>query len=264
MVRHLNLERPCPRRRLHGFILLCFAVQIVFIFLFGERRVSALKPSAFTTGVHLVSDPWSLQQLAAFSELSDPSVFALPSLNGFSRAGWLTYKPVPDDFAEATHEAKWLQLDPETLGRGYAAYVATNTPSPIRLSDESMPELAGLQPRPGAELEFPKSELHIAGALARRKLLTAPNLPSWPHTDVLTNSIVHLLVDADGAPLSSALIAGSGSKDADNYALAAAKRLRFKAERARESVTSGTATFRWHTVPPTAATNILSPGLTTP
>jgi hypothetical protein len=37
--------------------------------------------------------------------------------------------------------------------------------------------------------------------------------------------------------------------------------LRFKPERARDSVMSGTANFRWHTLPPRAATNILSPGL---
>jgi hypothetical protein len=246
-----------------GFILICFVAQVLFIVLFGMRRASTLKPTPFATSVHLVSDPWSLQQLAGFSELSDPALFALPSLDGFSRAGWLTYKPPPEEFAEMPHEPKWLNVDAEGLGRSFAAYVATNMPAPIRISDQSMPVLARLRPRAAAELEFPASELHIAGALAHRKLLTRPDLPSWAHTDVLTNSVVHLLVDADGALLSAALVSGSGLKEADNYAVAVAKRLRFKPERARETITSGAATFRWHTVP-ASVTNILSPGLTTP
>jgi hypothetical protein len=262
MAARVNPERPWSRRRLHGFIALCFFAQVIFIFLFGERRVSALKPAPFGPGIHLVSDPWSMEQLATSSEFSDPSVFALPSLEGFSRAGWLTYKPPPDEFAETPQEPKWLQLEAGQLGSALATYVASNSPSPIRVADEPMPELVGLQPRPSAELEFPKSELRIAGALARRKLLTPLDLPAWPHTDVLTNSVVHLLVDADGAPLSTALIGGSGSKEADNYALAAAKRLRFKPDRARETITSGTANFRWHTTPPRPARNNLSPGLT--
>ncbi len=205
-----------------------------------------------------------MEQLAAFSEFSDPSVFALPSLEGFSRAGWLTYKPMPDEFAESPTEPKWLLPDPEALGRDLAAYVATNMPSPIRIGDESMPEIAGLQPRPSAELEFAGSELRVSGALARRKLLTPLALPAWPHTDVLTNSIVHLIVDGEGAPISAALVTGSGLKEADNYALAASKRLRFKPERARESVTSGSVSFHWRTLPMGAATNIVSPGLISP
>jgi hypothetical protein len=203
-----------------------------------------------------------MEQLAAFSELSDPAVFALPSPEGFSRAGWLTYKLLSDEFAETPEEPKWLQVDTEGLGRNLSDFLATNATPPIRIADESMPELVGLQPRPSAEMEFPQSELRIGGGLAQRKLMTPLTPPAWPHTDILTNSVVHLLVGADGAPVSTALVWGSGSKEADNYALAATKRLRFKPERSRESVTSGTASFLWQTLPPRPATNILSPGLT--
>jgi TonB family protein len=144
-----------------------------------------------------------------------------------------------------------------------ATYVTTNALPPIRIGDKSMPELAGLQPRPSAELEFPKSELRVAGALARRKLVAAPELPSWPYTEVLTNSVVQLFVDGDGTPISAALVSGSGLKAADNYALAAAKRLRFRPSRTGEAVTSGTANFLWQTLPP-GVTNIASPGLSPP
>ena len=258
---HLNPERPWSPRRFRGLILVCFIAQLLFILLFGERRVAALKPPPFGTGIHLVSDPWSIEQLAAFSELSDPSAFALPSLEGFSRAGWLSYKPVPDEFAEAPAEPKWLQPDPDALGQNLAAYVATNALPPIRIGDESMPPIVGFQPRPSAELEFPSSELRFSGALARRKLLATPDLPAWPHTELLTNSVVRLVIDAEGVPVSAALVSGSGLKEADNYALTTAKRLRFRPDRARETVTSGAANFRWHTLPPSAVTNILSPGL---
>ena len=257
-------ERPWSRRRLQTFILLCFVAQLLFILAFGERHVPTLKPSAFGTGIHLLADEWSMGQLAAFSELSDPSVFALPSLEGFSKTGWLTYKPPADEFADEPQPPKWLQLNSESLGRDLAAFLATNNAPPLRIGDEPMPELVGLQPRPSAELEFPKSELRIAGALGRRKLLTPLDLPSWPHASVLTNSVVRLLVDPEGAPFSTALLSGSGSRDADNYALATAKRLRFKPDRAASSVASGTANFVWHTLPAGAATNRISPGLLPP
>jgi TonB family protein len=249
---------------LYGSVLACFAAQVLLIVLLGERGVPSLKAIPFATSVHLVSDPWSMEQLAAFTELSDPSVFALPSAEGFSRAGWLTYKLVSDEFAESPEKPRWLQVDPQALGRELAAFLATNAAPPIRLGDQSMPESLALQPRPSAELNFPQSELRIGGALAQRKLLTPVQLPPQPHGDVLTSSVVHLLVDADGAPISTALVSGSGSKEADKYALAATKRLRFKPERTRQAVTSGTASFFWQTLPPQAATNILSPGLTPP
>jgi len=256
-----NPEQPWPRRRLHGFVLLCFVAQVLLILVFGERRVAALKPARFNTGIHLLTDPWSMEQLAAFSELTDPSVFALPSLEGFSKTGWLTYKPVPDELAESPGKPKWLQPDPEALGTELAAYVASNSPPPLRIGDGSLPEIVGFQPRPSAEMEFPNSELRIAGALARRKLLVTPELPAWPYTEVLTNSVVELFVDAEGGPISAALISSSGLKEADKHALAVAKRLRFRPDRAREALTSGTASFIWRTLPPGAATNILSPGL---
>ena len=261
-LRAAGAERPWARRRFQVFILLFFAAQVLFVVVFSERRAAALKPAPFGTGIHLVSDQWSVEQLAAFSEFSDPSVFALPTLDGFSRSGWLMYNTVPDEFAETPGEPKWLEPDPEALGTQFTEYVATNTVAPLRIGDQ-LPEIVG-QPRPSAELEFPKSELRMGGTLARRKLIATPNLPSWPHTEVLTNSVVHLVVEADGTPISAALIASSGLKDADNYALAASKRLRFRRGRAGETVASGTANFRWHTLPPGAAATILSPGFAPP
>lgn len=254
-------ERRWTRQRWMGLVGLCFLAQLTLIAVLGERRASPLAAMPFKTGIHLIADAWSLEQLAAFSDLSDPSVFALPSLEGFSSAGWLTFKSMADDFAEAPDEPRWLPLDPDRLGSEFAAYMATNSLAPIRIADESLPGLARLQPRASAELEFPKSELRIEGPLARRKLLTRLEWPSWPHSDVLTNSVVQVLVDAEGTALSSALVSGSGLKDADRYALAASKRLRFNAVAARDSVTSGTLHFFWHTLPP--GTN-LSPGLLLP
>lgn len=247
------------RKRWLGLTALCFLAQLFLIALLGERRLPALPPLPFRTDIHLLSDTWALQQLAASSDLTDPAVFALPSLEGFSRAGWLAFKPIPDDFAEAPNEPRWLQLDPQRLGARFAQYAATNTLEPIRLGDGSMPTSAGLQPRTSTDLEFPKSELRVEGPLAARKLLTPLTLPPWPHPDVLTNSVIHVLVDdADGAPLSSAVISGSGSKEADRYARAAVKRLRFAPVRGRASVTSGTLHFHWHTLPPGANT-LLNP-----
>ena len=96
--------------------------------------------------------------------------------------------------------------------------------------------------------------MHFEGDLAARHLLSTFDLPSWPHNDLVSNSVVQLVVDAEGIPFSVTLLERSGHAAADRYALNEARRARFEPldptdqSQARDLVW-GTLIFQWHTVP---------------
>jgi TonB family protein len=106
--------------------------------------------------------------------------------------------------------------------------------------------------------------MRIEGPLAQRRLLTPAVLRGWPNADLLTNTVVNLVVNSEGliefAQLSPR---GSGLEAADQSALQCAKSLRFSpmprrgseppGNRRRE-VTVGTAVFTWQTLPLTSST----------
>ncbi len=104
------------------------------------------------------------------------------------------------------------------------------------------------------------SALRIQGELARRRLLAPLDLPPQTNNDVLGDSVVQVLVDADGNVLSATLLPpGSGLATADKDALNFAKSARFEPlnrEGPASSVNSGTnltlgdMVFQWQTMPP--------------
>ncbi len=91
-------------------------------------------------------------------------------------------------------------------------------------------------------------------------MLTKPDLPSWQYNDVLTNTGVQMLVDAEGRPVSATLLFTSGYKKADDHALAQARTARFELPGATGQegqpgstplarLVRGLLLFDWHTVP---------------
>ena len=101
--------------------------------------------------------------------------------------------------------------------------------------------------------------MRVEGELAGRRLLKPIELPSWPHTEILTNSIVQIIVDADGWTISpGALLSGSGLNEADQYALRLARVARFESVRPLGPAHAtnpasrpmwGKLIFEWQTVP---------------
>jgi TonB family protein len=101
-----------------------------------------------------------------------------------------------------------------------------------------------------------QSSWRLEGDLQKRVLQTPLSLPAWAHSEVLTNTVVRLLVDADGRVFSAPiLLTSSNHKPADDHALAAARSLRFEpinrasAASPKPALTSGTLVFEWQTVP---------------
>jgi hypothetical protein len=249
------------RRRWTVTIVSLLLAQLALVSYFGER--SHLLPRAVRsrTALHLAFDPLSTKQLADLATV-DPALFALPSLNGFSANGWLRFHE-PDYRPEKWTEAPiYLALDAAQLGRGIESDETNAAPWPVsatRMVPEtvepiSLPPL----PAPGG------STVQVEDALKTRKLLNFPSLPAWQNDDLLTNTVVQVLVDQAGNAISALLLKSSGLKAADDFGLQTAASARFEpiapvfgSDPARTCV-FGRLVFQWQTVAPSLTKSVSS------
>jgi len=242
-------------RRWLRTVALAFLAQAALIFLLVERQRPVPSPPTFATRIQLAADDSSALPLAESSAVSDPTAFALPNSHGFSGAAWLTFAPLAYQLTDWTEPPRWLALDERHLGQAFAAFVATNASPPLLIADKPLPRLTAAVIYAAAEPLSTQSVLRLEDDLARRSLVAPLPLPSWPNTDVLTNSIVQLLVDAQGQTLSAVLLAASGLSEADDYALKLAGGAHFQPLRrpdGRPDVTGplswGRMIFQWRTI----------------
>jgi TonB family protein len=249
----LETARWSQRRWFCG-IALVFLAQVLFIFLAAEHRPPAPGVRSFTTTIALAVDPKSEQKLSELPALGDPTLFALPNPQGFSGAAWLTFAPLEHEFANWAPPEQWLEMDTSSLGRGFLEFVNTNAPSPLLVADLPLPSLARANRRATDAPLAPASEITLEGDLARRTLLRPIIPPRWPHSDILSNTVVQLLVDADGDSVSQTLLASCGSSEADRAALKLAGSARFQPLgksgdfQGAPTITWGKMIFHWNTV----------------
>ncbi len=252
------------RRRWGGMIAFVFVVQLALIFWLGDRNPIHPRPPAHAPGLQLVDS--SCADLLA---LSDPTLFALPHPEGFSGRAWLEIRDQHFEPFEWTEELRWLPLPVHELGAGLKRLVPNDPlnswPTPNLPSPQIIPpEISSL------DIADQHSALRMEGDLASRRLLTGFDLPSWPprpltatETDLLTNTIVQLVVDAEGRPVSVTLLSSSGLAAADEHALKQASAARFESlpladPSAPDSVNAplnhvrwGQLVFDWYTLPST-------------
>lgn len=235
-------------------ILLVLAVQFAFILWLGDRRPIQPRAPSAAPQIQVIA-PLGSNTL----RLLDPTLFALPHEEGFAGAGWLI-PPLQEIQPFAWSEpARWLELQIGQLGAAFSQSIGTNRfqplPSPATLEAELLtPPLTGAAPM------IQRSTFRLEGTLAARKLLKSPDLPSWPYAELVSNTVVQVLVDAQGLPFSFSLLERSGDPEADRYALNEARKARFEPLRsgdapAVESLALGTLVFEWHTIPATVNKN---------
>lgn len=238
-----------------SFLVLVMALQVFLISWLGEQTSVPPRRVVATPTYHLINDS-SNQWLA----LQDPTLFALPHLHGFSGTNWLGIDWVDFKAKDWTEPPRWYPLPVQELGAGFKSFVAHSEaphfpgfklPSPEWIAPDVIPALPITQP----------SSLRIEGPLAGRRLLSDFRLPPQPGTELLTNSVVQLAVDARGYTFSAVLLPNNGTRDpdqsrADQYALNLAERARFAAipttGNAVGDVTFGNMVFQWETVPKTS------------
>ncbi len=186
-------------------------------------------------------------------------MFVLPHRHGFSGPGWLQSLPVPSRPPDWSEEPRYLQLAAARLGVVPPLPAEPGAMDPLQVAGAVQTEWALLEPPP-LPLALDRSRLRIEGELARRPLLTPLDLPPWQHNELLTNTVVQMLVDAQGRPFSPTLLHGSGLPKADDYALAQSRTLRFgpPSPGAQQPpplpvplahLTWGWLVFEWHTLP---------------
>ncbi len=256
----MNATAPEPlrwsgRRWLYT-IAVVFLVQTGLLLFLGRSDPTVPARPNFRTRIHFISDPWSSEQLSRLPDVSDPTLFALPHPRGFSGVAWL--HPLPFAYAPArwSEPPRWLTLDPQSLGHSFAGFVAAQVITPQLVADHPAPPLLRFDPDLGPERAPAPSRLELEAPLAARGLLAPLELPSWTHTEVLSNSIVQATIDADGHTLSTRLLGESGHRPADLRALqlAAAARFRPLPRAARAAAGPGPLTwgqliFHWRTLP---------------
>ena len=240
-------------------LVLVLAGQIGLIFSLGETKEAKPRSPASTPVLRI-----SERQTSELLSLTDPTLFALPHGQGFSGKAWLESKAPPEHSFGWSEPAAWLPLRKESLGAEFSRFVATNAPDPLETAGSPGPALV-LPNLPAEQPLRNRSDLKLSGALKTRRLVSNLDLPSWPASDLLTNSVVNLAVIASGQPISATLLVSSGDKLADEHALTQAMAARFNSiEQAGPSriakpisgLTWGQMIFEWHTV---ASTNSSPP-----
>jgi hypothetical protein len=189
--------------------------------------------------------------------LSDPTLFALPHRQTFSGQAWLSFSNQAFEPFLWTEEARWLDLNSAELGDAFRKAIE-NQPATIPPLVTPVGERQRLPELLTAEPFSTNSTLRLGLGLAKRHLKNKFALRSWPHTDILTNSVVQVLLDAEGQTVSCTLLPpGCGLNEADQQALAFARAARFQPTRVEgpnqtaapgAGLTLGQMIFQWHTL----------------
>lgn len=246
-------RRGWPARRWSGVIAAIFAAQLGLIFWLSDRTPLRPRPAVPAPTLRLAG-----KSAAGLLELSDPTLFAVPHRRGFAGLAWLAIPQREYQGFNYSSPPEWLALSPSGLGVDFSQFIQTNVFSPSRVPSNPGPEEAVGEPvqlPPASE----RSELKIEDGLAQRRLATPLELPSWRGAELLGNSVVRMVVDAGGRPVSLALLQTNGLREADLEALARARSLRFApvSEAAGASTNRlaaqswGNLVFEWRTLPVT-------------
>jgi hypothetical protein len=236
-----------PLSRWLMLIALVFVAHVALIFAFGERKPAT--PRTVTNLPELKLATSSAEWLA----LNDPTLFAQPNLAGFAGPAWLEPPHVEFHRQEWTEQPRPLSLPVTELGGTFSQFMQTNRF--VASQFELKPPTKFITPVALVEPDLAKaSTLRVEGDLARRRLLTPMNLPSWPYADVIAPSKVQVLVNEAGNVVSAILLPSDNSLEAlshydtaDHRALELARASRFAPS---PGLTIGRFIFDWHTVAP--------------
>ncbi len=229
---------------------LAFLAQVGLLFWLGQRDLPEPVPSA-PGPVLKVTSVNALEALA----LPDPTLFALPHPQGFSGPAWLSAPSQEIQPFAWTEPARFLGLRPEQLAPSFAGPALAGVLERSFLVAEFRPEL--LLPRMNDAPLFPDhSTVRLSGDLMTRTLKRPLELRSWESAEVLTNTVVQVLVDQEGVALSAILLgAGCGLKAADDFAVAQARAARFSpwpmavtSSSPMSGLVWGELVFEWHTL----------------
>jgi TonB family protein len=235
-------------RRWVGVLVLVFLAQLILIVSLGKRGPVQARSGSGPSVLKLAANP-----SREFLELEDPTLFALPHIQGFSGKAWLKVEGTSMTNFVWSEPEKWLGVQLEPLGAAFREFMATNRFASLEMQQTLGPELTVPEGRQMAP-PMVQSSMRLTGELAARRLLTRLDLPSWPprtnalnELDLVTNTVVQVVVNAAGRPVSATLLGRSGSEAADERAMSEARTARFAplAGGENEAMTNPIANLTW-------------------
>lgn len=233
-----------------------FATQVGLIWLLAERVTPPPARLPFPVAMRLEAS--STPSMGESQPGANPALFALPTDESFSGYAWLRYQLPAYEMTAWNERPHWLTLDQraDDLTDAFAQVITTNSLPPLRVADLALPE-SSVAGEPTPELPVTRQTyIEVQFSQGQWSPVNIPTLPSWRHSDVLSNTVIRVLLDRAGVPLSCMPIGSCGAKDADQFALGVAVDLRFRRNaptpraHATNELTSGKVIFHWHTVPP--------------
>jgi TonB family protein len=227
-------------------------VHVALVVWFGERVKPVGVVAAPDPLLTLAPDP----ELVHSPRLSDPTLFALPSAEGFSGGAWLRWMPAESVGVEWTEPPRWLPLETNELGGVFLRFVATNKPVGSVIEDLLEPRVSTADIFVLNDPLMTQSVVTVEGPLSGRPLLRGIRPFSPVHPDVLPDTTIQLRVNRAGSAESVFLLEGCGVRSVDEQALAAARTAQFQpagsgevAQPAVEPGSWGKLVFHWLTVP---------------
>ena len=252
-------DTPPPARRWLLLLAVVFVVQVGLIFLLSGEPAKPVTASKALPSLQILPYRMTESQFMETFLATDPSLFVTANQHGFSGDAWLKAPPRFYEYHEIikrTEPPFWLALNLRQFGNTVSEFIQTNLVASANQPVVSPPKIH-FKMSFSSDSSYPaktNSQMFIEGAVADRLLVNPPQLETWPHPDLLTNSIAKIAVDAGGTVLSSRLISRSGSEEADNRALEISRNLEFSPAR-NTGLSWGTIIFDWQTTAPAASTN---------
>ncbi len=245
-------DKPWSAMRWTVAIAVVFGLHVGLIYALGSRKPIGLRPVKNAPVVTLTSS------LNEFQRLDDPTLFALPHPRGFAAATWLRLPQIVFAPFRWTESPRMLALPVHQLGETFRHFANTNFNPGFDFQSLPAVRSTTVEPIESFDISPRESRLRIIGDLAKRRLLNEPSaLQSWSAADPLTNTLVSVFVDWRGDVFSPVVQRpGSGSKDADQFALKLALAAKFsKGQKNSDTLTRGLLIFEWQTL---AKTNALT------
>ncbi len=232
-------------RRWLAAVALLFAAQVGLVW-WLSAPLPVPRSVAHEPVVKVLVDRRANERLLDSLAASDPALFALGSPRGFSGA-WIGFSPSVHKIPEWSEPDRYLGLDTNALGNAFRQFVRQDSARPRVLPEKPAP--AATAPQTPAAVFGGESALAVTGLLARRTIGEPLKLPAWPHSELLTPTVVQALVNADGMVLSVRLLKPSGLAVADRLALDLARNAQFQPA-AAGGTASGDLIFNWKTLAP--------------
>jgi TonB family protein len=234
-------------------VALVMGIQLILLLRFSSHSAIVPRPARQTHTSLLVERPPTGSRLAESLALNDPTLFALVNPQGFSGEAWLNIRPWEHSLTDWSNPPFWLKASTSSLGGSFVTFVRMNATPMLSLAEK--PVSPPIKFPLLGQLSVTQSTLRVEGNLAQRPLAAPLELPPQVHQELLSNSVVRVMVDRAGRVLSHTLVSSSGSSAADRSALALAKAARFQPLRPSQSkgsrwadVTAGELWFQWFTL----------------